>query len=183
MYDEKEKTNKALINDIMLQEEPREDAVRVKKEFELLEIKCAENFDLFLRAKAELENVQKRTVKEIDNIIKYANKKILLDLLPVLDGLESCFSINMNDLNVDGLKIFYNMLIEVLNTYNVKKICAERYLDFDPLKHEVTATIDNSDYDNKIESVVQNGYMLYDQVLRYSKVIIFKKNNGVKQEV
>jgi molecular chaperone GrpE (heat shock protein) len=67
------------------------------------------------------------------------------------------------------------MLLSLLDEYNVKKVLAEKYLAFDPLKHEVVAIVDDTEYDNQICDILQNGYTLYDQTLRYSKVTVFKK--------
>lgn len=144
---------------------------------ELAEFKAQanENFNLFLRAKADLENMKKRTDKEIENVIKYSNKKILLALLPLIDGLESRISGNIAEVDREGLQIFYKMLLNLLEEYNVKKIDTEFDLDFDPLKHEVISVVEHDEYDNKINTVLQSGYTLYDQILRYSKVTIFKR--------
>lgn len=146
----------------------------LKKENDRLNIQVAENFDSFLRAKAEVENIKKRTNKEIDNIIKYSNKNIFLDLLPLLDSLDACLN-NINVSNKSDIKIFHDMLLVVLEKYNVTKIIAEVGSFFDPLIHEVISIIEHDEFDNKICNIVQSGYKLHDQILRYSKVTIFKK--------
>lgn len=149
--------------------------VILKNEIDALNITVNKNYDLYLRAKAEVENIKKRTEKEIDSIVKYSNKKIILDLLPLLDSLEACLNNKDEKNDREGLVIFYKMLLSVLNRYNVEKIDVESNFDFDPLKHEAISTVDSLEYDNKVSEVIQNGYTLFDQVLRYSKVIIFKK--------
>lgn len=146
----------------------------LKKEIGRLNIQVAENFDSFLRAKAEVENIKKRTSKEIDNIIKYSNKNIFLDLLPLLDSLDACLN-NTNVSNESDIKIFHDMLLVMLEKYNVTQITAEVGSFFDPLIHEVISVIEHDEFDNKICSIVQSGYKLHDQILRYSKVTIFKK--------
>ncbi len=149
----------------------------LKSEIIALKIKSDENYDLFLRAKAETENIRKRSEKEIENIVKYSNKKLFISLLPIVDSLESCLSdAGLDKIDKEGVIIIYKMLIGLLDEYNVKKIFVEKMVDFDPFKHEVVSIIDSSEYDGKICDVLQIGYFLNDQVLRYSKVTVFKNN-------
>lgn len=150
--------------------------VNLKKDLDFFKSKSEENFDLYLRAKAEIDNVRKRTDREIDNILKHSNKKIILDLLPLMDSLDSCLKNDNTDKDREGLLIFQKMLKNIFLSNNVNVIDAFCESDFDPLKHEVVATISNSEVDNKISEVLQTGYMLNDKVLRYSKVIVLKKN-------
>ncbi len=149
--------------------------ILLKNDIEFFKNKSKENFDLFLRAKAETENIKKRTDREIDNIVKYANKKIFLDLLPILDSLEACLNNKNEDHYKEGMNLFYKMFNNILEQYSVKKINIGDDIDFDPTKHEVINIVDSNDYDGKISEVKQQGYTLNDQVLRYSKVTIFKK--------
>lgn len=147
-----------------------EDLVKFKFE-------AAENWELFIKAKAEIENLKKKNEKEISNSIKYSNKKILLDLLPVLDSLESCLENekHKNEKFYIGLNLIYKMLFNALNKNGIQKIDVKKYTNFDPTKHEAISIINSDIYDNKILSVFQSGYMFHNQVIRYSKVSIFKK--------
>lgn len=138
------------------------------------------NWDLFIRAKAEIENIKKRTDNEITNIQKHSLKNLFVDLLPLLDSFELCLN-NVNQKNIsdnEGFNLLYKMLVSILTKYNVKKMEINKYTDLDPAKHEVISTIANDDYNNVIESVFLSGYILHDQVLRYAKVSIFKKENN-----
>lgn len=154
----------------------KKENISLKKDLDFFKSKSEENFDLYLRAKAEIDNIRKRTDKEIDNILKYSNKKIILDLLPLMDSLDSCLKNNNTDKDREGLLIFQKMLKNIFIKNNVNVIDADYESDFDPLKHEVVSTLNDSNIDNKISEVLQTGYMLNDQVLRYAKVIVFKKN-------
>jgi len=138
------------------------------------------NWDLFVRAKAEIENIKKRTEKELINIKKYSQKNILIDLLPLLDSLESCLKNenNKNEKNYEGIKLFYKMFIPILDKHHVKKIDITKYTKLNPYKHEVISIIKDKKHDNKIASVFQTGYTLYDQIIRYARVSILKKNDN-----
>lgn len=141
----------------------------------VLEEEVKDNWELFLRAKADIENLKKRTDKEIVNITKYANKNILLDLLPLLDSFEASFVNTSSDNNDSVYFLFYKLLLGIFEKYNVRKIRVKEYDFFDPSKHEVVSTVDSDVYDTVISSVLQSGYELHDHVLRYVKVSIFKK--------
>jgi molecular chaperone GrpE len=143
----------------------------------LLEDDVKSNWELFLRSKADLENFKKKTDREIVNITKYANKKLLLDLLPLLDSFESCLSKFVNDNNIENIKLFYNLFLNFFEKNDVRKINVEEYSYFDPSKHEVVFTVESNIHDNVISSVLQSGYILHDQILRYAKVSIFTKNS------
>ncbi len=150
----------------------------VLNELEASKNEIKKNWELFVRAKAEVENIKKRAEKEIININKYSQKKIFIDILPVLDSLESCLTNNDNKhkKDYDGTKLLYKMLLSILNKYYVTRMTVDKYKILDPFKHEVISIINDEIHDNKIESVYQNGYMLHNQIIRYAKVSIFKKN-------
>ncbi|HIH2763518.1 MAG TPA: nucleotide exchange factor GrpE [Candidatus Azoamicus sp.] len=161
--------DKIIENDIELDEKLDILSNKVK----VLEEEVKTNWELFLRARAEVENIKKRTDREIINITRYANKNIFLDLLPLLDSFEASLSKANNEDNVYFL--FYKLLLNILEKYNVKKINVKEYDLFDPSKHEVVSIVSNDIYDNIVSSVLQSGYELHDHVLRYVKVSIFKK--------
>ena len=136
------------------------------------------NWELFIRAKAEIENIKKRTEKEIINIKNYSQKHLFIDLLPILDSLESCLknNDNKNKKDYDGTKLLYKMLSSILNKNFLQKMIIKKHMELNPFEHEVISITKNKIYDNKIESILQNGYILHNQVIRYAKVSIFKKN-------
>ncbi len=146
-----------------------------KSKIENLESKLEETYNLFLRSEADLDNLKKRSSREIEHSVRYANKKFLLDLLPLIDSLEACLNVKCKIDEDNDIVIFYKMLLSILNGFNLKQIIAKPYFEFDPLKHEAVSFVESDEHDNVICEVIQSGYTLYDQVLRYSKVTIFKK--------
>src|SRR6266540_1348824 len=68
---------------------------RVKQLEEVLRAKDAEstaNWDRFVRERADLENYRKRVQKEKEELLKYGNESLLLEILPVLDNMERALS-------------------------------------------------------------------------------------------
>ncbi|HJX10934.1 MAG TPA: nucleotide exchange factor GrpE, partial [Candidatus Binatia bacterium] len=72
-------------------EEPAQleaELLRLRQQLELKEQEAKSNYDRYLRQAAELENFKKRTVRERDEAIRFANECLIKDLLPVIDNLE-----------------------------------------------------------------------------------------------
>ena len=139
------------------------------------------NWELFIRCKAEMENFKKRTDKEMLNTSNFALQNILCDFIPLLDGFELCLK-NRNEnnlINVDGVILIHKMILNILDKYNLKKISTEENEKLDISKHEVISVEyeENADEDDTIKTILQNGYMLNDRVLRYVKVSVLKRKN------
>lgn len=148
-------------------------------ELEKINNESKNNWDLFIRCKADIENIKKRTDKEILNVSNYALQNILTDLIPVIDSFELCLKNKdeNNNIKIDGILLIYKILINTLEKHNLKKINISENEKLDTLKHEVVSTVYNDSLtdDDVINSVLQNGYTLHDRVLRYAKVSINKK--------
>lgn len=148
-------------------------------EIEKLNTESKNNWEQFVRCKAEMENLKKRTDKELLSISNFSLQNILYDFIPLLDSFELCLK-NKNEtnfINVDGVILIHKMLLNILDKYNLKKISVEENEKFDILKHEVVSVEyrDNIEEDDTINTVLQNGYVLNDRILRYVKVRIIKK--------
>lgn len=147
------------------------------------EIDLQEKYDelnnSYLRLHAEYDNYRKRTLKEKGELIKTANERILVDMLPVLDDFERALE-NMevtSDLDSmrKGVELIYNKFVDFLLRNGVKKMDVLGK-PFDVDKHEALTTIpaDDEIKKDKIVDVVQHGYELGDKVIRFPKVIVAK---------
>ena len=128
--------------------------------------------DLMKRVQADFENHQKRTEKETKKVIVYANQKMAVDLLPVIDSFEAAMG-NSNE----GLKILYTQLMKTLQAYGLQKIKAEG--EFNPEMHEAMMTEEGEEDDIVLEEL-QSGYIMNDMVIRPAKVKISKKKQQDK---
>ncbi|MDD3241409.1 MAG: nucleotide exchange factor GrpE [Bacilli bacterium] len=165
-----------------IEEEKVEDIVteEVKEENEtdkLLEtIKELENKVLYNQA--ELINYRKRKDEEVMNMLKYANKDLILELIPILDNFERAMNIKQDDQEVKqyltGIKLIYDGFVDTLNKFGVKEIDALG-LKFDPNYHDAIVTVsDTEKEDDVIVEVLIKGYMLKDRVIRHSVVKVNK---------
>ena len=137
--------------------------------------------DLLLRARAELDNFQKRTEKQLIQAQLYSTEKLSSELLIIMDSLEAAEKIATSpNLKIDDLiegntlllktakEVFGKLNIEEINPLNDK---------FDPDFHQAMATKDADLEENTVLEVMQKGYKLNSKLLRPALVIVSKKIN------
>lgn len=131
---------------------------------------------------AEMQNMQKRTEKEMDSLRKYGNEKILKDLVEVIDNFERTLSFIKGDEDekvkniVVGIDMINKQFIESLSKHGLRQIEALGK-EFDPNFHEALAQQPaEGKKDMEVIMVHQNGYTLNDRLVRPAKVIVAKNN-------
>lgn len=156
-----------------------EDINKIKNELKETKKLSDDYFDRLLRLQAEFDNYKKRMIKEREEIIKYSNEKLILELLEVYEslerGIETGKTTNEKDVLLKGMELVYKQFKDVLEKNGLKPIQAlgEK---FDPYRHEaLMQTIDDSQEENTILEEFQRGYTLNNKVIRYSKVRVSKK--------
>ena len=150
----------------------------IEKDNKTWEEKYNDTYDALLRAKAEVENIKKRSEKEVSNAYKFSTESIFLDLIPIFESLDIAVSQDTDSLSkenlVEGNKLLKNMFdslleknsLEVINPTNGK---------FDPNLHQAIKTIENDKKDdNTIEEVLQKGYKLVGRVIKPALVVVIK---------
>jgi molecular chaperone GrpE len=143
------------------------------------EQKSQELRDNWLRTQADLENLKRRTEKEIAQIHKYAIEKFANEVLTTVDNLER--SLLMKESDHEALKDFYmgieltlKSLLETLHKFGITPInpLGEK---FDHEKHTaVTTREDSQAQPNSILEVIQKGYWFKDRLLRPALVVVAK---------
>ena len=132
--------------------------------------------DQLLRTVAESENIRRRASRDVENAHKYANEKLLEDLLPVLDSLEKALELpdQSDDAKavLEGIEISLRMFRETLEKGGVV-IVDPLGESFDPSKHEALAMVPNKEIEpNSVIEVVQKGYLLNERVVRAARVVV-----------
>ena len=146
-----------------------------------LEVEKIELTEKLMRIGADYANYQKRTPRQIAESVEYERKAIIRSLLPSLDnmshalaGAENANGQESFDGIVKGVKMVFDHMLDGLKAHGVEKIEAAG-AEFDPSKHEAMQIRAEEDKpDNTVLEVFQDGYMINDQVLRPSKVIVNK---------
>jgi len=130
------------------------------------------------RVSADYANFQKRVPRQIADTVCYEKERIIKTLLPALDNFEHTLqkarSAENVDVLIEGIRIIYGQLLDILKSHNVEQIEALGQ-EFDPAVHEAMTQQANPE---KEEGVVleefQKGYRLNGRVIRPSRVIINK---------
>ncbi len=152
-----------------------------KKEAEYKEL-----YDKYLRTIAEMENFRKRVAREHAESIKYANEKILCDLLTVIDNIERALLHSKErkdfDALIDGLDLTMKEFNILMEKYGVK--CIESTgQPFDPTRHHAVSMVESdAQQDNTIIEEFRKGYTLNDRILRPSLVSVVKKKEETGQQ-
>ncbi len=143
-----------------------------------LEIKLNDYKEQALRAQAEMENVRRRAERDVQNEREYSNRRILTDLLPVVDslkrGLEGKESVEQASQALrEGMVLTLGVLEKVLERHGVTAIIPEKGETFNPTLHEAMSMQPNPGAKaNTILQVLQNGYQLSARVIRPAMVIV-----------
>lgn len=137
--------------------------------------------DKFLRKMAEFDNYKKRVEQDQLQLIKYANEKLIKDLLPVIDDFERTLSFSKEELKnnsiLQGVEMVYNKLMKILTDYGLKKIDALNQ-PFDFNYHEALLQVPKDGVEPMtVVEEVEKGYILNDKVIRHSKVIVSSEMN------
>jgi molecular chaperone GrpE len=148
------------------------------KEKELQE-KIDELNDKYLRLYSEFDNYRKRTSKEKLELSKTASEGVILEMLPVLDDFERAIK-STEDIEdcaavKDGVNHIYTKFKGILVKQGVTPIEAIGN-EFDTDFHEAITQIPapSKDLKGKVVDEVEKGYLLNENVIRFSKVVIVK---------
>jgi len=132
-----------------------------------------------LYAKAEAENIRRRSYEEADKTRKFAIEGFSQELLSVKDSLEASLgSDNVdNKILIDGVELTLKQLNAVFEKFNIVEInpIGEK---FDPNEHQAMSMIESKEQEsNTVLSVLQKGYKLNDRVIRPAMVSVVKNND------
>lgn len=142
---------------------------------EELEKKVFDLEDQLKRAVADYQNLEKRTEEQKREIVRFANKELLLQLLPAFDTL----FLADQYIQDEGLKLSIKKLLEVFKNTGVERIETEGK-DFNPAFMECVDTQHGEE--NKVIAEVRPGFTLFGHVLRAAQVKVSKKKVEEKEE-
>lgn len=134
--------------------------------------------DKMLRMAAEFENFKKRTRRERETYLKYAEEDILKELLPSVDNLERAIEQGRDTDDItallEGVEMTFKGIVTALEKFGLKPLDGVGE-PFDPNFHEALAMEASSEVpENSILQEFQKGYMYKDRLLRAAKVVVSK---------
>lgn len=147
------------------------------------EKQAAEYKDQALRTLAEMENLRRRTNRDLENAHKYALEKFAQELLPVLDSLEMGVSAAQDE-NADvaklreGTELTLKMFESTIDKFGIKSVHPHGEM-FNPEQHQAMTMIDSPEHEpNTIIDVMQKGYLLNERLVRPAMVVVASANSG-----
>ncbi|MFB3061454.1 MAG: nucleotide exchange factor GrpE [Candidatus Binatia bacterium] len=151
---------------------------KLRQDLAAKELEAQNNYDLYLRQVADLENFKKRIAREKDEALRYRNETLAKDLLPILDNLER--AVEHAELGGNGkpflvgVEMVLKGFLEVLEKHGVTQISAKGE-PFNPQKHEAFAQVESTDHEpNTVVEELHRGYSMADRLLRPSLVSVAK---------
>ncbi|RDI99543.1 nucleotide exchange factor GrpE [Dyella solisilvae] len=141
-----------------------------------LEASNGELRDTVLREKAEIENQRRRLHRDVEQARRFANEKLLNELLPVYDGLESGLQVEGGDVASmrEGIALTLKSLLKVAENNGLVQVDPVGQ-PLDPEKHHAVSMVDAPGAaPNTVVNVLQKGYVLNDRLLRPALVAVAK---------
>ena len=141
-----------------------------------------EHLDKLLRTQAEMENLRKRTARDVENARKYALEKFASELLAVRDSLEMGLDAARGETDVDkireGTELTLKMFTQVMEKFGIQQVDPQGER-FDPDRHQAMSMQENAELEpNTVMTVMQKGYLLNDRLIRPAMVIVSKAAAG-----
>ncbi|KAB0463716.1 MULTISPECIES: nucleotide exchange factor GrpE [Vibrio] len=143
------------------------------------ESKVKEQQDSVLRAKAEVENMRRRSEQEIDKARKFALNKFAEGLLPVIDNLERAIQAGDTENEavkpiLEGVELTHKTFVDTVAKFGLREINPEGEV-FNPEFHQAMSIQDSPDHEsNTVMLVMQKGYELNGRVVRPAMVMVAK---------
>ena len=145
-------------------------------EYEQAQAAMHQSRDQLMRLQAEMENLRRRTERDVASAHKYGSEKLIKSLLPVVDSLERGLALEVTGPDVkavhEGMEMTMKMLLETLEKNGVKQIDPEGE-PFNPEEAEAISLQPAEGVDaNTVLTVVQKGYSLNGRLIRPAMVMV-----------
>lgn len=140
------------------------------------EKKLAEMREIMLRERADLENQRKRLQRDLDQSRRFANEKLLAELLPVIDNLERGLALGGDDAAGlrGGVELTLRELTRIAEANGLKAI-DPLGRPFDPERHQAMSMVESCEHPaGTVVAVMQKGYVLNERLLRPALVSVSK---------
>jgi molecular chaperone GrpE len=145
------------------------------------EQKAHENWDKLMRVTAEMDNLRRRSERDVSQAHRYGLEKLINQLLPVVDSLEQAEQLAEKHGDAamhEGLELTMKLFLDMFEKTHVEQLNPLGEV-FDPKMHEAMAMQETTDSaPNTVISVFQKGYKLNDRVIRAARVVVAKEKTS-----
>ena len=166
------------IADDQQEQEQSSEALEPEEQIAKLEQKLLEVQEKWLRSVAEMDNLRKRTRRDVEEALARGRTDVLREILPAIDSID--LALNTVDENteiggiVDGMEMVRKQFMSATERFGLKAVESQEKA-FDPNFHEAVAQVESDAHGaGKIVEEMRKGYMLGDRLLRAAMVIVSK---------
>jgi molecular chaperone GrpE len=159
-------------------EPEKDDQDEAPSEIEALQQKLDTTHERLLRTAADLDNLRKRSKRDIDDALVRGHADVLLELLPVMDSMELALASADPDSKaesiIEGIKMIQKQFLTAAERFKLKPV-ESRGQAFDPNFHEAVAQVASPDHPaGQVVDEMRKGYLLGDRLLRPAMVVVSK---------
>jgi len=157
-------------------ESPEKNADSLEAQLEDAQAKAKENWEHYLRTKAEIDNLRRRNARDLENAHKYGVEKFVTELLPVIDGMAMGLSIENATAESlrEGMEMTMAMMNKMMEKLGIEEIDPINE-KFDAEKHQAMSMQPSADVEpNTVIAVMQKGYALNQRLIRPAMVMVSK---------
>ena len=164
----------ALVEEVVEDELPQMEKALAKAEEELVMHR-----DAMLRMQAEMENLRKRLIRDLERSRKLALERVMKDILQVRDSLELGLKTDSEAATAEqlreGQELTFKMLDKVLQDHDMELIDPVGEA-FNPEFHQAMTVLPSEEFeDNSVMEVLQKGFKLHDRLIRPAMVVVSRK--------
>ncbi|OTA19415.1 nucleotide exchange factor GrpE [Xenorhabdus beddingii] len=135
--------------------------------------------DAMLRARAEVENIRRRTEQDVEKAHKFALEKFANELLPVIDNLERALEVTDRTNEslqsmIEGIELTLKSFIDAVGKFGIE-VVGDTNVPFNPEVHQAMTMMESDQHEpNHVMLVMQKGYTLNGRLLRPAMVAVSK---------
>jgi molecular chaperone GrpE len=131
-----------------------------------------------LRERADLDNQRKRLARDVEMARKFANERLLSDLLPLFDSMEAGLAAaSESDPLREGLLLTLRQLHKIAEANGLVEVAPARGDGFDPERHQAMSMVEAADIaPGSVAQTFQKGYVLNERLLRPALVMVAKQD-------
>ncbi len=169
------------------EEMQQEEVINHQEVITQLETENAGLNDQLLRKQADFENFRKRVAREKEEMARYANSMLLLDVVEIIDDFERAIKFSQESKDFEafhsGVELIEKQFISMLERkWGLNRFDSKGEI-FNPERHQAIATEENDEHDQPtVAEDYQKGYLFHDRVLRPAKVKVVQPTTEMKRD-
>ena len=162
-----------------VEEAVEDELLQMEKALIKAEEELVSHRDAMLRMQAEMDNLRKRLIRDLEKSRKFALERIMKDILQVRDSLELGLETDSGSATAEQLRegqaLTFKMLNKVLQDHDMELIDPVGEA-FNPEFHQAMTVLPSEEFeDNSVMEVLQKGFKLHDRLIRPAMVVVSRK--------